>query len=68
MKEIKNDLNSIKDDLSSVKNDVSNLNNTVINLNEDFADYRQQQTTSEDTCTGLLPLDCCQVCNSHVDI
>ena len=65
MKEIKNDFNSVKDDLSSVKNDLSSLNKTVINLSKDLVDHKQQ-TTSEATCTGILPpLDCCQV---HVSL
>ena len=64
MKEIKNDLNSVKDDLSSVKNDLSSLNKTVINLRENLVDHKQQ-TTSEATCTGILPLDCCQVHEPH---
>ena len=52
-----------------MKNDLSSLNKTVINLSEGLVDHKQQ-TTSEATCTGIFPLDCCLVHESqicHVD-
>ena len=52
MKEIKNDLNSVKNDLEDYKQKTAS----------ELAGLQSNVTSAvTSTCTGFLPLDCCQV-------